>query len=105
VALPRATRTPKTTAPVTWHRFAPDTFELGREPLALDEHTQIGVYSAERCIVDAFRLRGTQGPELAHEALRRWLRRRDANPAALLRLAAHFPRTQAPIRIALELLL
>jgi len=43
----------------------------------------IGLYSAERSIIDASRLRHQDGPDLAYEALRGWLRRRDASPAAL----------------------
>ena len=31
VAVPRSARLPKVSAPVRWHRFAPATFELGRE--------------------------------------------------------------------------
>lgn len=33
----------------------------------------IGIYSPERSIADAFRLRGEVGYELARDALREWL--------------------------------
>jgi predicted transcriptional regulator of viral defense system len=102
IALPRGARAPATDAPVQWHRFDPLSFDVGRETLALNETTAIGLYSAERSILDAFRTRGTEGPELAHEALRRWLRRRGSKPARLLALAAHGPRTVAPLRAALD---
>ncbi len=49
--------------PITWHRFAPETFDLGRETVGLGEGTSMGIYGAERCIVDAFRLRRLEGPE------------------------------------------
>ncbi|WP_218951917.1 type IV toxin-antitoxin system AbiEi family antitoxin domain-containing protein [Amycolatopsis anabasis] len=105
VALPRGRRRPVVGAAVGWHLFAPETFDLGREKLKLDFHTTIGIYSAERSIVDAFRLRHREGPELANTALRRWLARPGAQPAALLALARHFPRTEAPLRRVLEVLL
>jgi predicted transcriptional regulator of viral defense system len=105
IALPRGTRTPVTAAPVQWHHFDRATFEIGREALRLDEGTSIGLYTAERCIIDAFRTRATGGHELAYEALKRWSRRRRANAGALLKLAAAFPRTVTPIRKALEILL
>jgi hypothetical protein len=105
VALRRGTRIPVTRARVRWHSFDPRTFELGRETLKLGSKTVIGLYSAERSIVDAFRLRGREGHEMANEALRRWLRRRGAQPSALLALAAHFPRALTPLRSSLEVLL
>ena len=105
VALPRGTRTPATSAPVQWHLFDAATFAVGRQALPLDADTSIGLYSAERSIVDAFRTRGHHGHELAHDALKRWLRRPAAHPSALLKVAAHFPRSMTPIRKALEILL
>ena len=105
IALPRRTRNPSVLAPVRWHHFEVATFELGRTQLSLDGHTTIGLYSPERSIVDAFRLRATEGHELAHVALKRWLRKPGNHAAALLQLAKHFPRTVTPLRKALELLL
>lgn len=105
IALPRGARTPAIYAPARWHHFAADTFHLGRDMLAVDSATSIGIYSAERSIIDAFRVRGREGHELGHEALRRWLRRRGSHPAELLELARHWPRTVAPLRTALDVLL
>jgi len=105
IALPRTSRPPHTRAPVAWHRFATDTFDLGRTLIDAGETERIGLYSAERSIVDAFRLRYLEGADLANEALRRWLRRRGSTPAALLELAQQFPRTEGPIRRALQILL
>jgi len=105
VALPRGHRHPRTQAPVTWHAFAADTFGVGREEVALADGVSIGLYSPERCIVDAFRLRHVEGPEVAHEALRRWLRRRGAHPAELVAMAHSFPKAESALRTALEILL
>jgi hypothetical protein len=105
VALPRGTRLPALSEPISWHQFAPETFEIGRQPLPLTDEIAMGIYNAERCIIDAFRLRRLEGPELGNEALRRWLTRRGSQPARLLELAAHFPRASTPLRRSLEVLL
>ena len=42
VALPRGKHRPAVPAPVTWHLFDPDTFEVGRTIVPLDEQTSIG---------------------------------------------------------------
>jgi hypothetical protein len=81
VALPRARRPPRLDAPVRWHRFHEATFALGREVIDVGDGVALGVYSPERSIVDAFRLRHLEGEEVAVEALRRWLRRPGAHPA------------------------
>lgn len=104
VAVPRGRRTPVVGAPVVWHRFAPATFEVGRERLPVDEHAQIGLYSAPRSVIDAFRLAADQGPELGYEGLRRWLRA-GGKPAELLELGTLFPRVLPRLRSALEVLL
>ena len=103
--LPRGTRLPALKEPISWHKFAPETFDLGREPLPLADEISMGIYNAERCLVDAFRLRRLEGPELGNEALRRWLTRRGSQPARLLELAANFPKATTPLRHSLEVLL
>lgn len=105
LALPRGKRRPTTTAPARWHHFDADTFHLGQGRLSLAGGLSIGLYSPERCIVDAFRLRHLEGTELAHQSLKAWLRTRHAQPAALLRLAKSFPKGEPSLRQALELLL
>jgi hypothetical protein len=105
IAVPRGTRPPATRAQVRWHTFDPVTFAVGREKVAVHKGIYIGQYTAERSIVDAFRLRGSEGRELGHEALRRWLRRPGAQPATLIALASKFPRALTPLRHALEVLL
>lgn len=106
LALPRGTRAPATSAPITWHQFDPRTFDLGREDLDVGAGHRIALYSAERSICDAFRLRHLEGSEHAIEALKRWMRRPGSQPSQLLGLAAEMgPRATAPIRSALQILL
>ncbi|RIQ11164.1 hypothetical protein DY240_29675 [Jiangella rhizosphaerae] len=105
LALPRGQRFPATDGPVSWHAFAPATFGLGRESFAVDSELRLGIYNEERTLVDAFRMRHVVGSDEAYEALRRWVRRRGSQPARLLDLAGHFPRTVTPIRRSLEVLL
>ena len=61
----------------------------------------IHVYSAPRAIADAFRLRGTNGYEVARDALKEWLRR-GGKPAELIGIAAQVPRSKGPILSALD---
>lgn len=105
IALPRGTRRPAVAAAVVWHAFDPDSFAVGRDVLDLDGTTPIGLYSPQRSIIDAFRTRGTEGHELAYEALRRWLRRPGSQPAQLVTLAGQFSRVSTPLRAALAVLL
>ena len=104
VALPRGTRIPKRTPTLTWHVFDSDTFELGRDLVTIDGSSElIGLYSAERSIVDAFRLRGQLGYETARDALKEWLRR-GGKPAEIAQLAIQIPRAKRPVFDALEVL-
>lgn len=105
IALPRGTRQPSTQAPVTWHLFHRDTFQIGRDKLPLDARTSIGLYNPERSIIDAFRLRHREGSDLAYTALRRWLDLPGAAPRTLLAMARHFPQAAPSLRHALEILL
>lgn len=105
LALPRGKRRPTTTAPARWHHFDADTFHLGQGRLSLAGGLSIGLYSPERCIVDAFRLRHLEGTDLAHQSLKAWLRTRHAQPAVMLHLAKSFPKAEPSLRQALELLL
>lgn len=104
IAVPRGSWTPQTAARVRWRHFDPDSFDIGRGRLDIEGGRSIGIYSAERCIVDAFRMRHLEGPDLANEALKRWLRR-GGQPSELLGLARSFPRTQTALRETLEILL
>lgn len=106
VAIPRGVQ-PVTVhhAPIAWHRFDTDTFDLGRGEHALPSGLSIGLYSAERTLIDLFRLRHTWGSDLALGALKRWLRERGNSPAVLLALAESFPKARPAIQRALEVLL
>lgn len=104
VAVPRNTWHPQTRASVRWHDFNRDTFHIGREQLTLTTDLAIGLYTAERSIIDAYRLAYVHGPELGHEALRRWLRNR-GQPSNLLSMAKAFPRAERGLLQALEILL
>jgi predicted transcriptional regulator of viral defense system len=104
IALPRGSWTPHMTAPVRWRHFDPDTFAVGRGLLHIEGARNIGIYSAERSIIDAFRMRHLEGADLATEALKRWLRR-SGQPSELLGLARSFPRTQTILRETMEILL
>lgn len=104
IAIPRGSWTPDTAAPVRWRHFDPDTFDLGRGNLDIDGGRGIGIYTAERSIIDAFRMRHIEGADLANEALKRWLRR-GGQPSELLTLARSFPRAQSALRETLEILL
>lgn len=104
IAIPRGSWTPATGAPVRWRHFAVDTFEIGRGRLDLGGDRSIGLYSAERSIIDAFRLRHLEGADLANEALKRWLRA-GGQPSELLRMAKSFPRAITPLRQTMEILL
>jgi predicted transcriptional regulator of viral defense system len=104
IALPRGTWKPAVGAAVAWHTFAASTFVLGRDRIGLGGGLEIGIYSAPRSIIDAFRLRYREG-DLAITALRRWLREPGHHPAELLDLAGHFPRARPGLRAVLEVLL
>jgi predicted transcriptional regulator of viral defense system len=104
LALPRGTRHPAGPVVARWHSFDRETFGIGRELLTVEGDLRVGVYGAGRSIIDAFHTRGTTGTDLAVEALRRWLRRRGSQPGQLLAMASAWPRAEAPLRRALEVL-
>lgn len=70
--------------PIQVHSFAIRTFTLGRELVPLDSGDRIPMYSAERTIVDMFRLRRALGEDLVLQALKSYLRRQGAKPGELL---------------------
>lgn len=104
VAIPRGTRAPRVDGSIRWHHFDGKTFELGRLELPLPGLDQaIGVYSAERTLVDCFRLRAVVGYETARDATREWLRR-GGKPSSLIALASRLPRAKGPVIQALDML-
>ena len=104
LAVPRGSRPPSIDYPPTHvHVFAADTFALGREKVSLESDEETTIYSPERSVVDAVRLRGQVGADVAYEALRRYLRRPGASSSDLLRLARQL-RIGGPMQNALEVL-
>lgn len=106
IAIPRGTK-PLTawTAPISWHHFDAATFDIGRIEYALPGGRTIGLYSAERTIIDLFRLSHEWGRDLAIDALKRWLRVKGNSPSRLLTLAKSFPKGRPALQDALEILL
>ena len=104
VALPRGSRTPASRGTIAWHQFDKGTFGIGQEkiPIPGTNHT-IGIYSAERSIVDAFRMCDEVGYELGRESLKKWLRR-GGKPAHLVEIASRISRAKSPVMHALEVL-
>jgi len=102
--VPRGVWQPVVSAPVHWHKFNVATFDIGRTSLGLDDTRTIGLYDAPRSIIDAYRLQGVIGPEVANEALRRWLRR-GGKPAELMHLTRSFPAARPALLHALQVLL
>lgn len=105
IALPRGSRHPAGFHYVRWHSFDPDTFQVGRTVIDIGG-LMLAVYSAERTIIDSFRLAHHEGQDQAYEALRRWVRQPGHQPSQLLEMAiASFPKTLTRVRGALEVLL
>lgn len=106
IAIPRGTK-PITVlnAQISWHHFDAATFDIGRKDHALPGGRIIGLYSAERTLIDLFRLSHEWGSDLANEALKRWLRVKGNSPSRLLIMAKSFPKARPAIQNALEVLL
>lgn len=92
-------------SPVDIRVFAKDTFELGRAELKVGEGFAVGLYSPERSLVDVIRLRHREGTDVAWDALRRWLRRKGAKPAALIEMSKSLHGAERAVRNALEIVL
>lgn len=105
IAIPRGSTRPVLTAPTRLHQFDRRSFELGRDLLDVGARRPLGIYSAERSIVDVVRLRHREGSDIAWEALRRWLSRPGRSPAQLIEVAGQLPRAEPALRHALEVLL
>lgn len=105
LAIPRGRRIPALQSPANVHVFAKGTFGLGRGEIQVGEGLTLGLYSAERSLVDMVRLRHREGAEIAWEALRRWLRRKGTKPAALIEMARSFRGAERAVRHALEVVL
>lgn len=87
--------------PTEVFRFNAETFELDLSNVAAAHGEQVRIYGPARTVVDLMRLRHRLGEPLAYAALQRYLRRRDAQPAHVLRLAGLLD-VYGPMRIALD---
>jgi predicted transcriptional regulator of viral defense system len=105
IAVPRGSTRPALRAPCRLHQFDARTFDLEREPLDVGARQPLGLYTAERSIIDAIRLRHREGSDLAWQALRRWLNQPGSSPARLTELARRFPQAEPALRQALAVLL
>jgi len=105
VAIPRGHRIPVLQSPVDIRVFSKDTFELGRGQLKVGDGFSVGLYSPERSLVDMIRLRHREGTDIAWDALRRWLRRKGAKPAALIEMSKSLHGAERAVRNALEIVL
>ncbi len=104
-ALPRGHRHPATATPVSWHAFAADTFDIGREEFALTAQTSIGLYNPQRCIIDAFRCVTWKAPSRRSRRCVAGYADAGSQPAELLAMARAFPKAEPGLRSALEILL
>ncbi len=107
IALPRGQRPLVSKLGVqNWHSFDKKTFELGRELQVLDFGVEFAVYSAERTIVDLFRLSGPKTQIVAVEALKAWIAQQGvSNLSNILQVASKFPSANKRVTEALRILL
>ena len=81
LAIPRGSHRPTVDYPPTEvHVFGAGSFDVGRVEVVHGERERFAITSRERTVVDAFRLRHLVGEELAHDAIRRYLRARPQIP-------------------------
>src|SRR4051812_25156711 len=105
IAIPRGSRIPALRDTISVHVFARDTFDVGREELGIGKKLSVGIYSPIRTLVDVIRLRHREGPDVAWQALRRWLARKGSQPTALLSMARRFHGAETAVRDALQVVL
>jgi predicted transcriptional regulator of viral defense system len=103
IAVPRGVWQPRVSAPVHWHQFDVSTFDIGRKMVSVDDSYALGLYDAPRSIIDAYRIRHEVGPDIANEALRRWLRH-GGKPIDLMRITKEFPAARPAVLNALQIL-
>jgi predicted transcriptional regulator of viral defense system len=89
IAVPKSSRPPHIAYPPTAvFRFDAATFELGLTHVEAAPGEPVRVYDPARTVVDLMRLRHRIGEPTALAAIHRYMRRPDARPGELLRLAA-----------------
>jgi predicted transcriptional regulator of viral defense system len=102
IAVPRSSRPPRISfPPARIFRFEPSTFELGLTHVEAAPGELVRIYDPARTVVDLMRLRHRLGASIALGALHRYLRRGDARPAELLKVAADL-RVYGPVLQALD---
>jgi hypothetical protein len=102
IAVPTSHRPPRIAYPPTEvFRFDTANFELGLSRVEAAPGEWVRIYDAARTVIDLMRLRGRFGEPLAHAALQRYLRRRDARPPDLLDIAARLD-VYGPVRRAVD---
>ncbi|HZC51427.1 MAG TPA: type IV toxin-antitoxin system AbiEi family antitoxin domain-containing protein [Mycobacterium sp.] len=102
IAVPTRHRPPHIAYPRTEvFRFDATHFELGLSRVEAAPGEWVRIYDAARTVIDLMRLRGRFGEPLAHAALHRYLRLRNARPAQLLNLAEQLD-VYGPVRRALD---
>jgi hypothetical protein len=102
IAVPSSHRPPQITYPRTEVlRFNAVNFELGLSRVEAAPGEWVRLYDPARTVIDLMRLRGRFGEPLAHAALQRYLRQRDARPARLLDMASKLD-VRGPVRRALD---
>ncbi|MGC4174010.1 type IV toxin-antitoxin system AbiEi family antitoxin domain-containing protein [Demequina sp.] len=72
---------------IAWHAFGGRSFEVGREEHAEGDGFPVFIYSAERAIVDAYRLKRYMGHEAGPAALARWRPADDTQVGVLMLMA------------------
>jgi hypothetical protein len=89
IAVPKPSRPPRIVfPPTTVFRFDAPTFELGLTHEEAAPGEPFRIYDPARTVADLMRLRHRIGEPLALAGLQRYLRRRDARPGELLKIAA-----------------
>jgi predicted transcriptional regulator of viral defense system len=102
IAVTTRDRAPQISYPATdVFRFDVRTFDLGLSTVEAAPGEHVRIYDPARTVVDLMRLRNRLGDLVAHTALRRYLRRSDAQPGLLLRLATTLD-VLGPMRLALD---
>lgn len=103
IAVPGSSRPPQISfPPTTVFRFDAQNFELGLSSVEGAPGEPVRIYDPARTVVDLMRLRHRVGEPAALAALHRYLRRRDARPAELLRMGAALG-VYGPIRRAVDI--
>ncbi len=87
IAIAQGARTPKIAhPPIRVYRFSERSLAMGVETLRLDG-VVVRMYCAEKTLADCFKFRNKVGLDVGIEALRMYLRRRDARVEEVLRYA------------------